>query len=342
MTTRLAAPSVLGALAAIATLAWGSGNPAASTPGARGAGCALTASRSVGIDPRDSAQKCGLCHTEFLAEWQGRAHARAWTDEVYQEALKGTPKPEACHGCHIPGDVHARLGRKPRPRTALLDEGVTCVSCHKSGGSIHGPFGTKTDAHPTAKNPAFTKSGSVHLCASCHGTKIGPVLPLARDYKAYRKKHGDDAKTCVECHMPEVERHLAVSIVTGEPVGKKVKTRMHKVLGPGDAEFCARAFAFSASADGADLVLGITNRAGHRIPGLTLRRFDVTVTQLTAADKQLSEHSISISHENGIDVVEAREFRFDLAKRAAKVRVAVDHVFRKKTMATILTKTMDL
>lgn len=302
--------------------------------------CALAQDR----DP-NSATTCGQCHTEIYSEWKGRAHNKAWVNELYQAEIKPKKKPENCYGCHIPSDVHQRLGRKPKARDELRDEGVTCVSCHKSAKTkddILGPFGSKTDAHPSQKHPAFTGTGSVSLCKSCHSTKIGPVLPLGRDYDTYSEKLGDQAKTCVECHMPPIERELAVSMVTGKPVGEKRMTRSHQVLGPRDVEFCKKAFGLTAKVDDKDLVVSIANEAGHRIPGLKLRQFAVTVTQLGTDGGPLAKHDITLSHENEIKVLETRDFRFDLAAGAAAVELRIDHVFNNELVATVVAEKIDL
>ena len=303
-----------------------------------------TASHTVEVDP-DAAKTCGMCHTEFYEEWSHGLHAEAWTDPIYQESLKSKRKPQNCHGCHIPDDVHKRLGKKPKPRDSHLDEGVTCVSCHKStasGDAIMGPFGAQTDAHPTAKNPAFTGAGSNHLCASCHDTKIRPVLPVARDHKAYREALGDKAKNCVECHMPAVTRHLSVSMVTGKPVGEERETRRHKILGPGDVEFLAKGFEMGARAADGNVIVSIKNLAGHRIPGLTLREFHIAVRQLGKGSDALSEDEIVLSHENVVQALETREFTFAHAEGATEVELQFDHVLQGKVIATVITQKIGL
>ncbi len=291
-------------------------------------------------DDPDSAATCGKCHTEIHAEWKGRAHANAWTDEVFQTALKDKKRPEVCYPCHIPTSVLDKLGGKPATRDDLRAEGVTCVSCHKKEQAMHGPFGAKTDAHPTEKNPAFTEAGSTALCASCHSTKIGPVLPLAKDFEASGlDKHG---KSCVGCHMPVVSRHSAVSMVTGKPVGEMREGRRHEILGPSDPEFCAKAFAFKASADGKDLVLAIENRAGHRIPGLTLRKFVVVTTALDGQGKALAEQREEISSERELSAVETRQVRIPVAGEVDRVRVEVEHWFEDKKVATLKSVTVEV
>lgn len=301
--------------------------------------CTLTANDS-GLEP-DSAATCGKCHTEIHTEWVDRAHAKAWTDPIYQEALKSKKRPELCYPCHIPTLVLDRLGDKPGTRDDLRDEGVTCVSCHKKGDTMHGPYGAKTDAHPSAKHPAFTESGSTMLCASCHRTKIGPVLPLARDFE--EAKLADQGKSCVGCHMPEVERHVAVSMVTGKPVGEKRPGRRHEILGPNDPEFCGKAFKLGARLDGKDVVLTIENEAGHRVPGLTLRKFVFIVRCLDGNKKEIgAPERVEISSDNELLAVEKREFRFKERPGLEMLDVEVEHVFEDKSRGTVKKVTVEI
>jgi hypothetical protein len=225
------------------------------------------------------------------------------------------------------------LGGKPGTRDPLRAEGVTCVSCHKKDQAMHGPFGARTDAHPTEKDPAFSETGSIALCASCHSTKIGPVLPLAKDFEqSGLEKHG---KSCVGCHMPTVSRHSAVSMITGKPVGEVREGRRHEILGPGDVEFCGKAFAFKASLDGKDLVLGIENRAGHRIPGLTMRSFRVIATAQDGQGNALATIREEINSERELNALETRQVRFAATAGAEQVRVEVEHWFEDKKIAMV-------
>ncbi|MEZ5962335.1 MAG: multiheme c-type cytochrome [Planctomycetota bacterium] len=289
----------------------------------------------------DSAATCGKCHTEIHAEWQGRAHAKAWTDPVFQAALADKKRPELCYPCHIPTPVLDKLGGKPGTRDDLREEGVTCVSCHKKGDSMHGPFGSKTDAHPTEQDPTFEIGNSSALCASCHRTKIGPVLPLARDFE--EAKLAEAGKSCVGCHMPEVERHMAVSMVTGKPVGEKRKTRRHDVLGPGDADFCGKAFRLAARLDGKDVVLVVENEAGHRVPGLTMRKFVFTARFLDGNKKELgSAERVEISAENELLAAEKREFRFAARDGLEMLEVEIEHFFADKSRGVLKKATVEL
>jgi hypothetical protein len=293
-----------------------------------------------GANP-DSAATCGKCHTEIHAEWQDRAHAKAWTDPIYQAALKDKKRPELCYPCHIPTLVLDKLGSRPGTRDDLREEGVTCVSCHKRDGAMHGPFGAKTDAHPSEKNPAFTDAGSTMLCASCHRTKIGPVLPVAKDFE--EAKMAEQGKSCVGCHMVEVERHLAVSMVTGQPVGEKRKGRKHDVLGPNDPEFCGKAFRITARTDGKDAVLMVENEAGHRVPGLTLRKFVFAVRCLDGSNKALGDGArFEISSENELLATEKREFRLPAPAGLELLEVTVEHMFEDQSRGVVKKVTVEL
>ena len=289
-------------------------------------------------DP-ESAKSCGMCHKAIFNEWDGAKHSQAWNDKVYQAAIKKKKRKKTCYSCHIPDRVLARVGRKPKTRPIskekLYHEGVTCVSCHEKDGAIPGPYGAKTDAHKSVKDPLFTDANSSSLCLSCHKTKIDVVLPVGKDFeKAGLAAKG---KSCAGCHMPEVTRHLAVSLTTGKPIGEKRKGRSHKLLGPDDAEFCATAFKLSAAKKDGRLVLTIMNEAGHRVPGLRTREFHFLVVQKDKAGKKLLDKKINVNSENGLMVEESREFPLELAAGVASVEVAIEHHFMDKLVATIKT-----
>lgn len=307
--------------------------------------CTTTTCPPQGLTP---AKKCGECHKAYYEEWMRSAHSRAWTDEVYQKQLK--QKQEAhpkkaeqttCYDCHIPQSVLDRLGKKPRRRKdpMTFHEGVTCVSCHEKGGTIHGPYGSKTDAHPVEKHPAFTAANVYGLCASCHDTNIGPVLAVARDFK--KAKLAAQGKSCTGCHMREVERHIAVNAL-GKPVGEQRKGRQHDILGPSDKEFLASAFKLGAKKNGKDVEVLVANEAGHKVPALTLRRFRFHVRQLDASGKELAHDKFELHHENLLEVLEQRHFPFPLKEGARAVEVSGEHVFEDAVVAEFLKTKLDL
>ena len=316
--------------AALALVVW----LVAPTPRAPVSRCA----RAESAAPRESeAAACGRCHVEDFREWKASAHANAWTDPVYQRALVGKPRPELCHGCHIPSDVSKRLGKRPDARKVALEDGVHCVACHRSGATMLGPFGSTTDAHPSEKDPAFSAPGANALCASCHATKIGPVLPLARDFEAAGV--GERGKSCIGCHMPERTRPIAFDPVTGRPTGSSRATRSHAMRGPGDAEFCATAFDVAVRRSGEEIVITITNAAGHRVPGLVGRKFLVRARQLDDSDREVrKQDGTEISSDNELRCRETREVRFLAASGMSSIEVTIEHHASDKPVATILQK----
>ncbi len=291
------------------------------------------------LDPR--AESCGQCHVEQHREWKGRAHHRAWTDEIYQAELKTKTRQQQCTPCHIPTSVHGRLGKKPETRDVRQEEGVTCVSCHEHKGKILGPFGAATEAHESTKSDAFSRRGSVELCASCHGTSIADILGVAKDWQTLFEKD-EAAKTCIECHMPEVERPLAIDPATGKATTPARAGRQHTVLGPDDAEFCAKAFELSVRTDGDRLVLTVANRAGHRVPGFKLRTFKVGVGVGDAAGKNLAEHAFEISGKDPLPGAATRDFAFARPAGAAKLSVRIAHVMMDVDRGVVLEPTLDV
>jgi hypothetical protein len=284
-------------------------------------------------DP-DTAASCGKCHTEIHGEWLGRAHANAWVDEIYQAQLAEKTRQDNCLPCHIPQSALARIGKKPKTRDEHKDEGVTCVTCHKDNNTIHGPFGAQTKAHPTAKHAAFTLEGSAELCAGCHRTTIADVLGVARDHEeVYPAKV---TKTCIECHMPEVERALAVDPESKQPSSPVRKGRSHVVLGPRDVDFCASAFGLSAKVQGDEVVLTVKNQAGHRVPGLKLRTFELHVALVDDGGKELATHVVELTGRDPLPIDPmARDFPFAKPAGAKAMTVRIDHLLMDEKVATV-------
>ena len=288
----------------------------------------------------DAASTCGMCHTEIHAEWKDRKHGVAWTDPIYQAAMLQKTRPQLCHACHIPDSVLERVGSRPRTRDRHLEEGVTCVACHKKGNAQQGPYGSDTLAHLCEKNEAFSFEGSVTLCASCHSTQIEDVLPVAKDF--LEADMASKGMSCIGCHMPEVERQMSVSLSTGNPIGEVRKGRSHALLGTSDVEFVATAFGFATSRRDENLVLSISDLAGHRIPGFRLRTFPVDVRQLDDDGNELRADQLVISDENALQAGETRDFTFPLADGVATVEVQLHHHFEGERVATILTVKLDV
>lgn len=284
---------------------------------------------------------CGRCHDAIFDEWQSSAHALAFTDPHYQQALRGKNRPEFCHGCHAPAPVLDRVGRPPRAREQQREHGITCASCHEHQGTVHGPFGAETSAHPTIRDPLFQAPGSNALCRSCHDTAIADVLPLGREFVAAGLE--SKGQSCVGCHMRERTRPIAIDPASGEPAGPVRKGRSHTLLGPTDAEFCGSAFAFAARRSGGRLQVDIHNRAGHGIPGLVRRReFPVSLQQRDAQGRTLAEHRLVFSSDNRLLADEVRRLWLDSRPGVVALSVRVDHLFDGKTIATVVDQTLEI
>jgi hypothetical protein len=266
---------------------------------------------------------CYACHAEIAEEWAGSLHGLAWVDPHYQDGIRDKRRPEGCHGCHIPAPLH-RLGevpsQKPPARSSddeALHFGVSCNTCHLGpDGEILGPWGIETTAHRSVRSPSFEGAGRDALCATCHRTSIGPVIGIARDFD-------DDGgkKSCVGCHMGAEYRSAAVledGTASEERLG-----RSHRLNGPRDGEFLARAFALGARADGERTVLVIENVAGHRVPGLTTRRFRFEATLLAADGSPVAEAATAIDSRAYLD--RGARLELPLAGIGAAVRVIGRH-----------------
>lgn len=270
---------------------------------------------------------CATCHAQIVEEWAASAHAHAWIDERYQAELKTKQRPESCHGCHIPVPLaEVAASQKPPPRKAELEPhefGISCATCHAGAdGAILGPYGAPTNAHASKLDPRFTRERANELCIGCHATTIGPVIGIARDHVA--RPELARSYSCVGCHMDEVERSMATD-ANDEPLPPR-KGRSHRIHGPWNSEFLALAFdlvARSAGA-GADARTRIEARnvAGHRVPGLLDRRFELVFEALDAQGRTLGTAALVIDQRAPFELEGRRELELPAA---ARVRVRGTH-----------------
>ena len=267
---------------------------------------------------------CGDCHRAIAKEWAASAHARSWTDELYQAALKTKRRPRSCWSCHIPGSVLARLPRKPKARTEDRELGVHCLSCHVKDGKVHGPFGAETEAHESVKSEVFAK-GRSDLCLACHKTRVGPVLPVGKDFLA--SPLPGKGKSCRDCHMPRVERPLASDPKTGEPSGPVRVGRGHRILGPSDPKFLRKAFRATQVLREGVWSLRLENRAGHRIPGLLLRAFEVRFRLLDSEGKEKDSSVKIIDGKNPLPFGGSLDHAFENVEDGMRIEITVDHLF---------------
>lgn len=231
------------------------------------------------------AEACGQCHREIYEEWKTSIHAHAYEDPFFQAYWKKDKNIWICLNCHTPlenqqptlikeiprGRVEKAI-QAPNPRydPEYQKESVTCAACHVRDGVIHGPFEDSIAPHPTKFDPNFL---TPQVCNRCHNVVSGPVqfyrVGPCGTYAEYEGKYWQERGfICQSCHMPEVERPVAL----GGPVRKG---RRHLWRGGHDPDMVKRAVAVQVKADqafpkpgdriGVTLTL-INAGAGHKIP----------------------------------------------------------------------------
>ncbi|MFT7663745.1 MAG: hypothetical protein ACI87A_001972, partial [Planctomycetota bacterium] len=233
----------------------------------------------------------------------------------------------SCYGCHIPLPLHlGNLDRKPKARTEEVepfDHGISCKTCHEGpDGTILGPFGAATDAHVSTKSDLFESPGVDRLCSSCHRTNIGPVIGVAKDFDS--TEQAEKGRSCVGCHMSVSYRKIA-EYDSKEPLFER-KGRSHRINGPSDPEFLERAFQFSISHAKDRTTLSIANGAGHRVPALVGRSFELTAVLFDAADKEIERQEIKFDHYSFLDVSQPYQLKFK--RQGVAVLVTAQHFAR--------------
>lgn len=271
------------------------------------------------INPAWREIDCARCHEAIALEWAESRHGQAWNEEVYQQELAKIKKRSKCTSCHAPQPL---LVNGIDERVVVREEnphwGVDCNSCHLGAdGSIQGPFGAATDAHASTKNALFSTKGSNELCLSCHSRSVGPVIGIGRDFDDAELADRDYA--CVSCHMAPVTRRIASGDELPERIG-----RSHRLQTPRDPSFLRQAFEWSAVATEEGARFTLSNRAGHRIPGLNDRILTFDLELLDEQGKKLASDFVEISRSEAIGVAERVELEL-LGLGAHALRVKGTH-----------------
>lgn len=177
---------------------------------------------------------CADCHAEIAQEWAGSAHARSWTDPVFQ--AEHAPAPQAfCRSCHAPrAESEAVSGPAAR--------GVDCAVCHVRDGRVLGRHGRGAEAHPVRAEPELGRSS---FCGPCHEFAFPerapggprpeylPGLPLQRTLTEHAASAARD-RTCQECHLPRRGDHADHRFPgLGDPalMRRALRTRVRAVAG---------------------------------------------------------------------------------------------------------------
>jgi HEAT repeat protein len=197
-----------------------------------------------------SSRFCADCHPDIYAEHEQNTHGRAFTDEEVRLAT-GRFSQGDCIVCHTPRPIfETGIGMNPMRRHYGLEEGNSCMTCHWRPEQDYSTFRGGAECK-TAFDP---RVGEVEACASCHRNHGTPYQwELAPKGKAA-------GRTCVDCHMAQVVRPVAVG-------QQPRRVRSHQFPGSRSEEHLRRAYTYDARIDGSEVVVRIENRgAGHNFP----------------------------------------------------------------------------
>jgi hypothetical protein len=162
----------------------------------------------------ETAAQCGACHKAIYEEWKVSYHGRAMSDPLFRE-FSAQVNEEECIRCHAPVNLRDAGFETPVARAERREDAISCLSCHQVDGGVAGPSkGLQGRCRPVYDPD---QSDVVKICFVCHNQHDtgnewlrGPYSPEAPEPRQR------EAKDCIDCHMPEVERPL----VPGGPVRK--------------------------------------------------------------------------------------------------------------------------
>jgi nitrate/TMAO reductase-like tetraheme cytochrome c subunit len=142
-----------------------------------------------------AAKTCGECHIDIFNEWSQSAHAQAFTSPDF---LAGTNEGQfsECLACHSP-EPELTI-QKPLARHVMLEDAVTCTSCHLKDGKMLGPVESTAAVQPHPIKTDKTLYTDAAFCGRCHdGT-----------FQQWRGSEIESKPTCQECHMPAIVRKV--------------------------------------------------------------------------------------------------------------------------------------
>jgi nitrate/TMAO reductase-like tetraheme cytochrome c subunit len=289
---------------------WELGKPAPAIP--------LSPAKVEGLDK----YACASCHREVAEEWAETAHAISWLDEHYRKQMEHHRRPESCHGCHAPEPMHLTdVTERPDVRENERDLGISCESCHLGPeNTMLGPRGTPTDAHPSKQSETMTGLGSSAVCITCHKVNIGPVIGIAKDFES--SKQAERGRSCVGCHMAQVERRWATAKEGAEQPPLRTG-RSHAIQTPRDPTFLRRAFELSVRTEGKTTFVTLANQAGHRVPGLVGRSIEFEARVLGANGEELGRGTLTLDERSYLPV--DGKLEIEVAAAGAEVSVVGKH-----------------
>lgn len=278
---------------------------------------------------RPASETCAKCHADVQAEWEPGLHHRAWTNANILSATDNFARTE-CRPCHSPRSVlesgleeSPRVYRAPTFRPENVESGVHCLSCHGLPGGV-GVAATRDVPDAPCRPRRDERLESVALCAACHD----PTHQAAQEY--WTSAQAAQGQRCQDCHMERVTR-------AGGRAG-----RSHVFPGGFAWAQVVRAVHADARLDGRDVVVALTNRIAHKVPGeVPSRSLTVAIEAFDANGARVLDESVLLrrpfktpQEKNRVDdrlrPGETREVRRHLPDAA--VRASVSVVFRSLPM----------
>ncbi|MFH2122838.1 MAG: multiheme c-type cytochrome [Pseudomonadota bacterium] len=233
---------------------------------------------------------CSACHMQQYQEWQGTAHARAFSNKSFRESTE-TPEEDGCLRCHSPLGIHEE---EAKSRSFHRDEGINCISCHLSQGKMHGPHASSAlfSPHPIEEDPLYLTPA---LCATCH----------EETYSQWKKvSTGQKSRSCRQCHQSSKQRYASQGsnlfsniLVSFE---EKIQTRSHAVTLEKMANFPdgvnITAFALNKGKDTPTLTINILNNLPHDLPTGTFGKKEIQLSLLfLKGDLQVAAKRLLVS-----------------------------------------------
>jgi len=274
--------------------------------------------------PHRSSHECRICHKDIYKEWATSAHAHSFANPAFQEAYQRNHRPKECLRCHAPMPINeTAFAAPPLPRKRNHADGVSCITCHSSGPTVHGPMGHRT-THNSCGNKLYSDP---RQCAPCHGQACRCFSPTMG---RHQRQLGDWSRgpfrfsvSCQDCHMPEKLSRTAQIRTPDLPA----RTRhSHSFPGADDAEFIKNAIECNIERRGDELLVTLINSgAGHRIPASEGRALILRITFLDDANLEF-DHRTECLHarkNNRLRSGGSRVFSYVLRRGVRRVKLSL-------------------
>ncbi|MBU1659329.1 hypothetical protein KKG72_09800 [bacterium] len=165
-----------------------------------------------------------------------------------------------------------------------LNEGINCIVCHNidkihadkdasirgihrvewsKSGIMTGPYNDASSPYHKVEHRDFMSNNSEQLCFVCHANDKSVEGLVFTDMQSEYQK---DKKSCVDCHMGEVQLGAAASLKIDKGKVKEREIRGHGFSGAHSAGMWEDALELSLLQQGDEIVITISNPQPHNIP----------------------------------------------------------------------------